>query len=102
MPHVIVKVGDRYGLWSTVSDSPVGRLLPRTEFEANYRASRRREFEEELGRELAERMERADRKGTSSQLDGNAESVMRHNRCGPKEGRISVAEVVRMWEEKPQ
>lgn len=82
MPKYIIRLdttkGAKYLEYSTITDTPITSAMTREAFEAYYL--------EEYGRSsmhtLKERMERVDRKGTSSRRDSSAEDTVSHNRAG--------------------
>jgi hypothetical protein len=84
MGRYIAKLGDdAYCDWSTVVDAPVSWVVPRDSAVAEWGE---------------ERVSRADRNGTSI-LDGypagtTPEEIVRGNRAGPKESRLTVAEII--------
>ena len=94
MPRYIVKIGDRYGEWSTIVDAPVTYLVPLEEFRAYYTT----EYGRSSAGEFAERVARADAKGTSSHLHNSANDVMACNRFGDREGCLPVSECRAKWE----
>ncbi len=88
MPRYIGKIDDRYFEFSTIVDAPVTYLMTREEFEAYYCS----EYSNSATDKFAERMERADRKGTSSMIDDSFEDMISCNRYGDGESCLSVDE----------
>lgn len=88
MPRYIGKIDDRYFEFSTIVDAPVTYLMPRKEFEAYYLV----EYGNSAMYKLAERLERADAKGTSSMMDDSFEEMISCNRYGDGETCLSVGE----------
>lgn len=88
MPRYIGKIDDRYFEFSTIVDAPVTYLMTREEYEAYYRS----EYGNSAMDKFAERMERADRKGTSSVMDDSFEDMISCNRYGDGESCLSVDE----------
>lgn len=92
MPQYILKIEGRYLLWSTVVDAPITFGASRegiaAEIESLYGTEVRRDHEA--------RMDRVERTGTSA-IGESAESVMRHNRAGPKESDLSLDEIAEFY-----
>lgn len=89
MGRYIIKIKDQYLEWSTVVDAPVTYGMSLTEFE---------EFtKEEYGQhglmELPKRLERVERKGTSSMMDSSLESLVSYNRAGENSTCITLDEI---------
>lgn len=95
MPRYIVKVGDRYGEWSTIVDAPVSKLMPLDEFTAYYA--------EQYGKNslphLSVRLSRVEAKGTSEVNASCADDTMDLNRYGDGGERISVKRVIEKWKQ---
>jgi hypothetical protein len=92
MPRYICHHEGMFFEWSTVVDAPVTYGMNREAFETYYA--------EEYGRsrmhELPERMERAERTGTSCMLGYDSlESLMAFNRAGPKGGCAKFSTLIR-------
>jgi hypothetical protein len=86
MGRMIAKFGGKYCEWSTVVDAPVTYLMEKDDF-VDY-------IRQEYGKtglvELPQRMERVELNGTSS-LDGRSEKdLIRYNRAGENESRITT------------
>lgn len=83
--------------WSTVVDAPVTYAMPREEFEQYYR--------EEYGRanlyDFEKRMERAVNTGTSAHRETLAD-LIRTNRAGPRDGRLSFKALLKMLHDRPE
>lgn len=73
MAHSIIKVEGKYLIWSTVVDAPITYGMTREQLEKYWR--------DEYGRrgmeDLAERIGRADEKGTSAWADDDAFETIR-------------------------
>lgn len=84
MGRYIAKLAeDAYAEWSTVVDAPVSWVVPR---------------DSAVGLWGEDRVERADRNGTSI-IDGypageTPEEIVRGNRAGPRESELTVAEIL--------
>lgn len=96
MARYIVKVGDRYGEWSTIVDAPATVLGTREQFEEFYLA----EYGKQGMKGLPARMERVESRGTSSMLDMSAEETVSLNRYGENETELSPDDVFRKWNEE--
>lgn len=91
MPHYIIKVDDKYAMWSTIVDAPRSKFYSLKEFKEWYLSSGYPEDEWD------ERMARVE-KTTCSALDGTtAEDLISFNRAGPKEKLLSKKELLRMY-----
>lgn len=90
MPQLIVKVDDGYVLWSTVSDSPETFIVTAEQLTAHVR----KEHGEHGVRELASRLERVEKKGTSSMLDESADDTMWLNRAGLDETALTKKQLL--------
>lgn len=82
---------DKYVVeWSTIVDGPLTEPLTRKEMERHLV----KQYGIEGTRDLKERFERLDRKGTTSMFHESAEAAVRNNRAGPNESRISYDDLV--------
>jgi hypothetical protein len=93
MPRYIVKIGDRYGEWSTIVDSYVSKLLPLEKFVEEYRFL----YGEKVINDLADRLKRVESKGVSSFGHSSVEDLLSENRAGENEESIPVADVITAW-----
>jgi hypothetical protein len=98
MPRFIVRLKDRKGdhhylEWSTVVDAPVTQGMTKEDFIYYYR----RKYGSEGDTTLEERMERVEKKGTSSLIDDSDEDVVLVNRAGPKESPLHYDEIVQFY-----
>jgi len=89
MPTFIIKIKDLYFEWSTISDSPATLGMTLDEFQDYYRA----EYGRRGMRELPERLERTEKKGTSAFQDDSVEDTIFHNRAGDDEETLSADEI---------
>lgn len=93
MPRFIIHHDGYFLEWSTVVDAPVSYGMRREEFEEYYLA--------EHGRsgmlELAARLERAERNGTSAIPFTSVESLTSLNRAGPRTECIPFSEIFRIY-----
>lgn len=90
MRSIIAKFAGRYLLWSQNTDRPVTSLMTAGEL----RDFVMRSYGYEELKELPERMERADRFGTSSRTGTRTASLLEHNTAGPKGGRVASEEAM--------
>jgi hypothetical protein len=82
---------DYYLEWSTVVDAPVTWGMTLEKFEEYYR--------EEYGRrsmdfEFIERMDRVEKKGTSSRLDDSFDDVISCNRAGKNDTNLTKEQII--------
>jgi len=89
MGKFIVKLGEHYLEWSTVVDAPVTFGMSLAEFKEYYRW----ENGERGMKELVARLERVEKKGTSSFTDVDAEDTISINRAGPNETELTRHEI---------
>lgn len=95
MPHYIVKFEKdgvaKYLEWSTVVDAPVTFGVELEHFKRWYLET----HGTNSARELAERLERVERFGTSSIPETSTASLTKYNRAGPRE---QCATLEQLWE----
>lgn len=93
MPSYIVHHDGWFFQWSTVSDGPGSWGMRRSEFEEWYR--------DEFGRtgmaDLPERLDRAERVGSSLRQETSAEDAVRNNAAGFEGGRLTLEQIVRIY-----
>jgi hypothetical protein len=93
MARVIIKLDDFYLEWSTVSDGPRTCGLSLSEFKEYYL--------EEYGRHgyrgLEDSLARVEDQGVSSVMRRTPEHYLAHNRAGPKECKLTKAEVIQAY-----
>lgn len=95
MPSYIIKLIDKktnenyYLFWSTVVDAPVSHGMSLEEFKKDYIKSDLTNYEE--------RIERVNKKGTSSLIDESVDALISFNRAGPEESCLSYDELVRFY-----
>ena len=98
MPKYIIKLAGKYMEWSTVVDAPITYGMTLKEF--------RRYYQQEYGRvsmhDLDLRMERVERKGTSSHLHSSVDDLIECNRAGVNETNISKDEIIRLFANEPK
>jgi hypothetical protein len=89
MSRYIVKIKDYYLDWSTIVDAPITFGLVLEEFNKYYK--------EEYGRvgmlNLPERLNVADKKGTSALDYDDLEDLVTFNRAGPEESCLTLDEI---------
>ncbi len=87
MVDVIVKIKDRYFMWSTVVDAPIWEGLLKDDFISFYKQNKNHQ---ECS--LDERMKRVDKNGTSAMWT-DKEGLLSGNRAGPKETHLTEDEI---------
>ena len=98
MGRYIIKLKDRYFDYSTVVDAPVTEPMTLDAYRAEYC----RKFGQGAIRELDQRLERVEVKGTSSHIHSSAWDTIAHNRAGPEESCLSMDEFLEWVEESKQ
>lgn len=93
MGRFIVKLGGKYLEWSTVVDAPVTSGMTFEEFKEYYR--------EEYGRksmgDLARRLERVERTGTSAFEDESVDDTIAGNRAGDRGQELTKEEIIAQY-----
>ena len=98
MPRYVCKLDGLYFEWSTVVDAPVTHGMTLSEFEAYYRDK----YGSDGFARLPDRLMRADRKGTSSEIHEGIDELIRGNRAGEDESEATRGEIVAMlWDGRP-
>lgn len=92
MPKFIMHKDGWFFEWQTITDCASTKPMRRAEFEAWYR----RQYFGERVADFSERMERAERAGTSSLMGETFESTLSLNTYGPDETSLPVAEVLKI------
>lgn len=90
MGRAIVKVADRYIVWSSVVDAPIATGMTLDELRKWYRD----EYGAQGMRDLPARLERVDERGTSMMHHESATDTMWLNRAGKGETRLTLAQIV--------
>jgi hypothetical protein len=89
MGHYIIKIKDKYLVWSTVVDAPVTYGMTLDELK-DY-------TKEEHGnagvKKLTSRLTRVETKGTSSHIDTSMEDTVSYNRAGANETKLTVDQI---------
>jgi hypothetical protein len=98
MPQYIIKIQDRYFIWSTVVDAPVTYGMNRDELEQFVQAEQGARGLEAL----PERLERVEQKGTSSRIDASLAKLLVGNRAGDGETRLTEAEIYAKYASPPE
>lgn len=93
MGSYIVKLEDKYLVWSSTVDAPVTFGMTLDEFREYYKEEHGREGL----RELPFRLERVDAKGTSAHDDENANDTIWLNRAGPDETVLHREEIIEFY-----
>jgi len=96
MPKFLVKLGDeQYCEWSTVVDAPVSSIMTLDGLKAYYRG----QYGEEGMLMLPDRLARVERTGCSALSGCTAEELIACNRAGPKEGRLNLRQIIKLYSE---
>lgn len=93
MGSYILRLEDKYLIWSTVVDAPTTTAMTREELEKYYRE----EYGNSSMHDLRLRMARVDGKGTSAHGDNCAMSTVACNRAGPDEATLSYQQIVDLY-----
>lgn len=98
MPNYIVKLIDKndvcyYLEWSTIVDSPISYGTSLEEFKEYYK----NKYGTAENQNLQERLDRVEKKGTSSLIDTDVIEVLFGNRAGPGESPLSYDEIIRWY-----
>jgi hypothetical protein len=93
MGHTIVKIKNKYFLWSSIVDAPITYALSKR---ALTQEIKYQDGQSGLNA-LPERLERVEQKGTSSHVDRNLREAIGYNRAGPGEKRLSADEIYAMY-----
>lgn len=93
MGRAIIKLSEYYLEWSTIVDAPTTFGMKLDEFKKYYR----QRYGTEGMKELPERLERVEKKGTSFHEDTSYKETIRGNRAGPDESKLSEAEIVKAY-----
>jgi hypothetical protein len=105
MPRHIIKLTDKetkedfYLEWSTVVDAPITNGMTLEEFEVYYQ----QEYGEAELKYLEKRLERVEKKGTSSLLGGHTlEDLISINKAGDGETKLSMEEIIQKYCRSPK
>ena len=79
MARHILKIGDQYLEWSSITDSPTCYLMSKQEMIDDFRIE-------------PDRMDRAEATGTSSLVGDDLAAALRFNRAGPNEEHMKTVE----------
>jgi hypothetical protein len=93
MARFIVKLHEHYFEYSTIVDAPVTMGMSRAEFDEYYQDV----YGTNGMRDLPERMERVEAKGTSAHGDKDAADTLFLNRAGPDETELTVDEIYQAY-----
>lgn len=93
MSKYIVHHEGQFLEWSTVVDAPITFANSLSDFEAYYRE----EYGEAGMIGLPVRIERAIKNGTSAVPDMSLKELVRDNRAGPNETKLSLKDVIRFF-----
>lgn len=87
MSRAIVKIKDKYFIWSSIVDAPITYGLTLDQLKEWHK--------EEYGRsvDIEERLERVEKYGTSLQRFTNVEKLIRLNRAGDNEEQLTLDEI---------
>lgn len=90
MGNYIIRLEDKYLIWSTVADAPTTGAMTREELVDYYRT----EYGNSSMHDLRLRMARVDTFGTSARGDDCVMSTVACNRAGPDEATLSYEQIV--------
>ena len=93
MGNCIMKLNDRYLIWSTVVDAPTTELMTLEDFEAYYRDQHGRHGMEGL----PHRMERVEAKGNSFFDNMTNDDVICGNRAGEDETELTKEQIIEQF-----
>lgn len=93
MGQYIVKLKEHYLIWSEIVDAPLSSGMTLAELKRWIRGS----YGSEGMRQLPARLERVERKGTSSLRDESAVSSIWLNRAGPNESTLTIEGIYRHY-----
>jgi hypothetical protein len=79
--------------WSSIVDAPTTYGMSLDEFKEFYRE----EYGRQSVKELEERLERVEQKGTSSMMHESADDVISFNRAGQKESKLSKQQIIDVY-----
>ena len=85
MARTIVKMNDKYFLYSTIVDAPISDAMTREKMAAYLLV----EYVRVYMQEIEEVLQRTDSKGTSSVYANSAEDTLAANRAGPNEEELT-------------
>ncbi len=90
MPSYIIKLEDKYVVWSTIVDAPISRGM------SKEKLSQYIEFHYGEGglTDLPERLKRVEEKGVSSMLHANVDELIEYNRAGPNETCLTKEQII--------
>ncbi len=91
MPKYIIKIKDRYFIWSTIVDAPLTYGMTEEDLQAYFAHAKN------ALRALPERLARVAKTGTSA-LDGlTLEKLLAGNRAGEKEAHLTMEEIYKRY-----
>lgn len=98
MAHILVRIKNLYFVYSTIVDDIVagGMSLP------EYREWSSAEYGRRDHHDLEDRIERVNKKGTSSRNDSSAAESLSGNRCGGGEKKLSLNEIYEKYKPAKQ
>lgn len=93
MPHYIIKLEDKYIVWSTIVDAPISRGL------SKEKLSQYIEFHYGEGglSDLPERLKRVEEKGVSSMLHASVDELIAYNRAGANESCLTKEQIIEQY-----
>lgn len=91
MSRAIVKIKDKYFIWSSIVDAPITYGLTLDQLKVWHK--------EEYGRSvnIEERLERVEKYGTSIRIPTSVEKLIRLNRAGDNEEHLSLDEIYKKY-----
>lgn len=93
MPQYIIKIKDYYLDWSTIVDAPLTYGMSLAEYKTFYQ----RRFGSEAMPQLAARLQRSERYGSSAMPPQSAEQITSFNRAGPNEACLTFEGIYRHY-----
>lgn len=94
MGHIIIKIKDRYFMYSTICDAPISAGFTRKDFIKWYLKEQRRKAKDWIEKELIEVDE------TGSNVGETMQEVILCNRAGERERHISAKKMYELYAHK--
>ncbi len=92
MAYIIVKLADdKYIEWSTVADGPVTYVCTRKQMGEHLTHTARDESD---NYQVEQRLERADKYGSSLHKPTTAQEILAGNRAGPNESELTLDQII--------
>lgn len=93
MPRYIIKLNEKYLIWSTIVDAPISNGMTKDELIEwiEYHNGQDGLFD------LPDRLERVDAKGVSAFNYASVDELIAHNRAGPEESCLTKDEIIEQY-----